>query len=132
MAGRRNIPHRVRYVLPLFGLLALIAVLAGIKFGQISTLIHFGKAMQQAGPPPEAVSTAVSKAQTWEAAVTAVGSIAPAKGVAVSNDAPGIVSRILFESGALVKQGQSLVRARHERRARAARVGEGSHGSRER
>ncbi|MDP9150565.1 MAG: efflux RND transporter periplasmic adaptor subunit [Myxococcota bacterium] len=99
----------MRYVLPLLGLLALIAVLVGIKFGQISTLIHFGQTMQAAGPPPEAVSTSVSQAQTWEAVVTAVGSIAAARGVAVSNDAPGVVSRILFESGAQVKAGQIIV-----------------------
>ena len=105
----RDIPKRVRYILPILGLVALIAVLAGIKFGQISTLIHVGKAMQQAGPPPEAVSTTVSRAQTWEAAVSAVGSIAAAKGVALSNDAPGVVSRILFESGASVKQGQIVL-----------------------
>jgi membrane fusion protein, multidrug efflux system len=99
----------VRYVLPILALLALIAVLVGVKFGQISMLMKMGKAMQQAGPPPEAVSTAVSRVQAWEAALSAVGSIAPAKGVAVSNEAPGHVSRILFESGALVKEGQPVV-----------------------
>ncbi len=41
--------------------------------------------------------------------MTAVGTIAPVKGVALSNDAPGVVSKISFESGALVKQGQVLV-----------------------
>ncbi|MDP9036648.1 MAG: efflux RND transporter periplasmic adaptor subunit [Myxococcota bacterium] len=99
----------MRYVLPLLGLLALIAVLVGIKFGQISTLIHFGQTMQAAGPPPEAVSTSLSQAQAWEAVVTAVGSISAAKGVALSNDSPGIVSRILFESGAQVKAGQIIL-----------------------
>jgi membrane fusion protein (multidrug efflux system) len=41
--------------------------------------------------------------------MTAVGSIAPVKGVALSNDSAGVVSKINFESGALVKQGQVLV-----------------------
>jgi membrane fusion protein (multidrug efflux system) len=102
-------PTRVRYVLIVLGLLALIAVLAGVKFAQISTLIGMGKAMQKAGPPPEVVSTSVSQRKEWEADISAVGSIAAAKGVAVSNDAPGIVSRIFFESGASVKAGQVLV-----------------------
>ncbi|HXN30893.1 MAG TPA: efflux RND transporter periplasmic adaptor subunit [Polyangiaceae bacterium] len=102
-------PTRVRYVLPILGLLVLIAALVGVKFAQISTLIGMGKAMQKAGPPPEVVSTAVSQQKPWEAAISAVGSIAAVKGVAVSNDAPGIVSRILFESGASVRQGQVLV-----------------------
>jgi membrane fusion protein (multidrug efflux system) len=99
----------VRYVLPILGLLALIAILVGVKFGQISMLMKMGKAMQQAGPPPEAVATAVSRSQAWEDALSAVGSIASAKGVAVSTESPGIVSRILFESGALAKQGQAVV-----------------------
>jgi membrane fusion protein, multidrug efflux system len=99
----------VRYLLPILGLLALIAVLVGVKFAEISTLIGFGKAMQKAGPPPEVVGTAVSQQKSWEADLSAVGSIAPVRGVAVSNDAPGIVSRILFESGANVKEGQTLV-----------------------
>jgi membrane fusion protein (multidrug efflux system) len=99
----------VRYLLPIIGLLGLIAILVGLKFAQISTLIGFGKAMQKAGPPPEVVSTSVSQQKSWEASLSAVGSIAAVKGVAVSNDAPGIVSRILFESGATVTEGQVLV-----------------------
>ena len=99
----------MRYVLPILGLLALIAVLVGVKFGQISMLMKMGQAMQQAGPPPEAVSTSVSRSQSWEAALSAVGSIASAKGVAVTTESPGIVTRILFESGALAKQGQPVV-----------------------
>jgi membrane fusion protein (multidrug efflux system) len=99
----------VRYALPIIGLLVLIGALVAIKFGQIATLIHFGKAMQQAGPPPESVSTAVSQREAWEGSLDAVGSVAAAKGVAVSNDAPGIISRILFDSGATVREGQTLV-----------------------
>ncbi|MDP9002791.1 MAG: efflux RND transporter periplasmic adaptor subunit [Myxococcota bacterium] len=99
----------MRYVFVIVGVLALIAVLVGVKFGQISTLIHMGNAMQKAGPPPEAVSTTLSKGESWEGTLSAVGSIAPARGVAVSNDAPGVVSRILFESGAMVKEGKILV-----------------------
>jgi membrane fusion protein (multidrug efflux system) len=102
-------PTRVRYVLPIVGLVALIAVLVGVKFAQISTLIGMGKAMQKAGPPPEVVSTAVSQQKPWEANLSAVGSITAAKGVSVSNDAPGVVSRIRFESGASVTEGQILV-----------------------
>ncbi|HSY25301.1 MAG TPA: efflux RND transporter periplasmic adaptor subunit [Polyangiaceae bacterium] len=102
-------PIPVRYILPILGLVALIAVLVGIKFQQISTLIHFGKTAMAAGPPPESVGTSVSQKQSWEGSISAVGSIAAAKGVSVSNDSPGIVSRILFDSGQTVKEGQVLV-----------------------
>jgi membrane fusion protein (multidrug efflux system) len=99
----------MRYVVTVLGLLLLVAALVGVKGKQISTLMAFGKQMEMAGPPPEAVSTSVAEDQAWEGVLTAVGSVAAAKGVAISNDAPGIVSRIHFESGALVKQGQVLV-----------------------
>jgi len=72
-------------------------------------LIGMGKAMQKAGPPPEVVSTAPAQKQTWENTLTAVASVVTAKGVALSNDAPGIVARIHFESGDMVKQGDILV-----------------------
>jgi membrane fusion protein (multidrug efflux system) len=102
-------PKTVRYLLPVLGLLALIAALVGLKFQQISTLIHWGKAAQAAGPPPESVSTATSREDSWEGTLSAVGSVTAAKGVSVSNDAPGVVSRILFESGQMVHAGQVLV-----------------------
>jgi membrane fusion protein, multidrug efflux system len=65
--------------------------------------------MAKAGPPPETVGTAVAQTQVWEGTLSAVGSVTAAKGVVLSNDAPGIVSRIYFESGAAVRQGQTLV-----------------------
>jgi membrane fusion protein (multidrug efflux system) len=99
----------VRYFIAALGLLAVIGVLAALKVTQIASLIHMGQAFQKAGPPPEAVSTASAQQQAWEGSLSAVGSIAAAKGVAVSNDAPGVVSRILFESGATVKEGQTLL-----------------------
>ncbi len=99
----------MRYLLPILGLVALIAVLVAIKFTQISSLMNMGKEMAKAGPPPETVGTATAQTQAWEGTLSAVGSITAAKGVVVSNDAPGVVSHIDFESGAVVRQGQTLV-----------------------
>lgn len=99
----------MRYLLPILGLVALIAVLVAINFTQISSLMNMGKEMAKAGPPPETVGTATAQTQAWEATLSAVGSITAAKGVVVSNDAPGVVSHIDFESGAVVRQGQTLV-----------------------
>jgi membrane fusion protein, multidrug efflux system len=99
----------VRYVITILGLLVVIGGLVGVKFTQISSLIKMGKQYEKAGPPPETVSSAPSQEQNWEGTLSAVGSIAAAKGVALSNDAPGVVSRIFFESGAVVRQGQVLV-----------------------
>ncbi len=103
--------HRktVRYLLTIVAVLLVIGGLATIKYKQISQLIGFGKQMEKAGPPPETVGTAVAQSQVWEGDLTAVGSVAAAKGVALSNDAPGIVSQIFFESGDVVHQGQVLL-----------------------
>jgi membrane fusion protein (multidrug efflux system) len=96
-------------VLTAVALIAVVAILASIKGAQIGSLIAFGKKAQASGPPPEAVGVARAEEQAWEGTLSAVGSVAAAKGVSVSNEAPGTVTRILFESGALVKEGQTLL-----------------------
>ncbi len=93
----------------ILGLLVLVGGLGFTKFSQIAMLMKMGKAYEKSGPPPESVSSAVSQTQDWQAQTSAVGTIAPVKGVALSNDSPGIVTKIAFESGDLVKQGQVLV-----------------------
>jgi membrane fusion protein (multidrug efflux system) len=100
---------RMRYVVAIIAVLLVVGGLAGVKYKQISGLMQAGKEMAKAGPPPEIVSTAMSDEQTWEGTLYAVGSVAAVKGVTISNDAPGVVSKILFESGAVVKAGQVLV-----------------------
>ncbi|MET0285046.1 MAG: efflux RND transporter periplasmic adaptor subunit [Polyangiales bacterium] len=99
----------MRYVLPILGLLLLVGALGGIKFAQISSLIAAGAAAEAAGPPPEAVATDKAENLSWEGNLAAVGSVVAERGVTVSNEVPGVVTRILFESGATVKKGQVLV-----------------------
>ena len=98
-----------RILLVVVGLLLLVGTLGFVKFSQIASLMAMGKAFEKSGPPPESVSSALSQTQNWPVQMTAVGTIAPVKGVALSNDSPGIVSKIDFESGDLVKEGQVLV-----------------------
>jgi membrane fusion protein (multidrug efflux system) len=89
--------------------LVVVAILAGTKFAQISSLIRAGKAAEAAGPPPEAVATEKATAASWDAVIEAVGSVAAARGVTLSTESPGVVRAIRFESGAKVKAGQVLV-----------------------
>jgi membrane fusion protein (multidrug efflux system) len=98
-----------RFVIAAGICLLVIGVLAGIKFAQVSALIRSGKAAQAAGPPPEAVGTDVATAAVWESVFEAVGSVAAARGVTISNESPGVVRTIRFESGAKVRAGQVLV-----------------------
>jgi membrane fusion protein (multidrug efflux system) len=72
-------------------------------------LIGMGETMKKAGPPPEVVGTTVAHKQVWENTLSAVASVVSARGVAVSNDAPGVVSRLYFDSGQSVKQGDILL-----------------------
>lgn len=99
----------MRYLISIIALIAGLAILAGVKGAQISTLMAAGAEMQKAGPPPEAVSTAKAQEQAWQASLSAIASVVSVKGVTLSNDAPGTVARLHFESGATVKQGQILV-----------------------
>jgi membrane fusion protein (multidrug efflux system) len=99
----------MRYVFIILGVVLLLVGLASVKAAQISTLIGFGEAAAKAGAPPEMVSTDKSKSATWETELRAVGTVVSAKGVELSNDAAGVVSRLHFESGAIVKKGDPLV-----------------------
>jgi len=89
--------------------IVVVGVLAGTKFAQISSLIRFGKAAQAAGPPPQAVATAPAQGAQWESVLESVGSVEAGRGVTISNEVPGVVRAIRFESGAKVRPGQVLV-----------------------
>jgi membrane fusion protein (multidrug efflux system) len=99
---------RARWLV-LAAVVGFVLLLLVLKGAQIATLIGFGKRAQKAGPPPETVSTGMAVEQTWDQTVNAVGSIASARGVTISNDVAGIVWRIHFESGATVHKGEVLV-----------------------
>lgn len=93
----------------ILGLTIVVGGLAAVKFSQISMLIRTGKAMQAAGPPPETVSSVTVERQTWESRLDAIATVVASKGVELTNDAAGVVSRISFESGMTVRPGQILV-----------------------
>lgn len=86
------------------GLLAVIVILAGIKYLQIHKMMTTPFMM-----PPDTVTTAQASEDTWAPALKAVGSLAPVEGATLSNELPGTVTKIAFESGAHVKKGDLLV-----------------------
>ena len=90
--------------------LAIVAVLAGVKTWQIRTLIAASQASVQ---PPETVSAAVVHEEKWPDTLTAIGSISAEQGVTVSPEIAGKVSEIAFESGALVAKGRPAGAARY-------------------
>ncbi len=89
------------------GLVILIAILGGIKALQIRAMIDQGKKFV---PPPETVTTAAVKSETWDTALTAVGTLNAVQGVTIAAELAGKVVRIEFEPGAAVKKGDILIR----------------------
>ena len=85
----------------------IIGVIAGVKALQITKMIEQGKKFV---PPPETVTTAVAKAESWETSLTAVATLTAVQGVTVSAELPGKVVEIAFEPGAKVNRGDLLVR----------------------
>ena len=93
-------------VLMLLAVAVFVAVLGGFKFWQIRRMMAQYANFQ---PPPEAVTTIVAKQETWPQTLHAVGSANAVRGVTVSDDLPGIVESINFDSGHAVKEGDVLV-----------------------
>jgi membrane fusion protein (multidrug efflux system) len=106
---RHSHGKRWRVALVVVGLVLLVGLLAAVKVAQIGTLMSMGKQMQKDGPPPEAVSSTVARAQDWETTLSAVGTITSIRSVPLSNELPGTVTRILFQSGDIAREGQVLV-----------------------
>jgi membrane fusion protein (multidrug efflux system) len=60
-------------------------------------------------PPPAAVAVTEVREETWPSYLSAVGSLAAVAGIDVTNEVPGKVSGLRFESGAVAKEGQLLI-----------------------
>jgi membrane fusion protein (multidrug efflux system) len=105
--GRRR--RSTRYVPAALGLLIIVGTLGGLKCAQISTIKSAAARSQKAGPPPETVNTARAQDQSWDVTLDTVGSVAPSRGVSISNESAGMVSRIHFQSGSAVEEGDLLV-----------------------
>ena len=104
------------------GLIAVIAVLAGIKALQIRALI---KAGATATVPSETISATEVKEQTWEALLPAIGSITAVQGVELRAELAGTVREIAFTSGGTAAKGQVLLRldtSTEEAQLRAAKA----------
>jgi len=83
-----------------------IAALGVVKFRQVKAAIAVYASFQ---PPPDAVTTIVAQQEKWPTTISAIGSVAAARGVTVSADLPGIIAKIAFDSGNSVKEGDVLL-----------------------
>ena len=92
-------------------MLVSVEVFIGLlAFYQVRHIMHAMAEGPKQAPPPPSVSTLVARGQNWQPVLTAVGSLKAVNGVEVTTDLAGIISRIAFESGAVVKKGDLLVK----------------------
>ena len=96
-----------RMIITLAAVAAFLTAIGFIKFRQIQTAIAQASSFQ---PPPEAVTTVVTRQERWPSTLSAIGTTAPVHGVIVSADLPGVVEAISFDSGHAVQAGDVLVR----------------------
>ena len=95
-----------RILLSVLGLLLVITILAGIKGLQIFKMVGKGKSFT---PPPETVTTAQARSESWETTLPAVGSLEAVQGVTVAAELPGKVTHIAFTPGSHVSAGSILL-----------------------
>jgi membrane fusion protein, multidrug efflux system len=95
-----------RMVVVLGALFVFVAAIGAVKYGQIKKGIAQQKAFKM---PPEAVTTTVVKNVAWSGSIEGIGTVEAVHGVTVAADLSGLVSKINFESGQAVREGQVLV-----------------------
>ncbi|HZP61402.1 MAG TPA: efflux RND transporter periplasmic adaptor subunit, partial [Opitutaceae bacterium] len=93
-----------KLVFTVVGLLLLVGILYEVKRMQFQKMSSTPFMM-----PPDTVTTARAHEDVWAPALKAVGSLAAVQGTTLSNELPGTVTKIAFESGAHVKAGDLLV-----------------------
>src|SRR5437870_2482426 len=101
-----NTKPRRKGIVIAIALLVTICVFAfGIKILQIVKMTSTPMVM-----PPTTVTSASVKEEDWAPRLTAVGSVSAVQGAVVSTELAGVVSEISFDSGAVAKKGEVLMK----------------------
>jgi len=95
------------------GMILMLAVV-GLVFGGIFGYKAFQarmirQSMASMKPPAVAVTARKAEALSWRSELKAVGTLRAVKGVEVTSEVDGLVSRVHFRPGEEVKAGQALV-----------------------
>jgi membrane fusion protein, multidrug efflux system len=94
-----------KFAVTIIVLVVVLGIVGGVKFMQVKTLMTMN--WQQ---PPESVSTAVVKQETWQRTLNSVGSLTAVEGVTVAAELDGRIVEIGFEAGRAVKAGDLLIK----------------------
>lgn len=92
----------------------IMLVLVGLVFGGVFGMKEFGRRamvsfLEQMPTPPATVSASKVETMQWNSRLTSVGSLVAENGTNVTNEAPGIVTKIHFQSGDTVQEGDLLL-----------------------
>lgn len=97
---------KLRIFVTVFVALAVFAGIFGYKFHKIG---QAKAAMAARKPAPATVTTAPAVAEKWRSTLHAVGTLESFQGITLRSEIEGRITRVAFESGALVKAGDVLV-----------------------
>lgn len=92
----------------------IMLVLVGLVFGGVFGMKEFGRRamvsfLEQMPTPPATVSASKVETMQWNSRLRSVGSLVAENGTNVTNEAPGIVTKIHFQSGDTVQEGDLLL-----------------------
>jgi membrane fusion protein (multidrug efflux system) len=96
-----------RMIWTIVAVLALIAVIVGIKVLLVMRMIH-----SMPKPGPSVVSTITVTRQAWQPTLHAVGTLRAANGADLAMDVSGLVTAVNLKSGQDVSKGEPLLQLR--------------------
>lgn len=90
-------------------LLAMLSISSGLYIYKSNELNKANAAASAQPEPMEAVGAVRARNGSWTSTARAIGTVVATRQLEVRNELAGIISRIGFESGAIVEKGQILV-----------------------
>ena len=93
-----------QFLILLFGFCAAMLGLGAVKIAQIKEA-----SSQTPQMPVTAVTSVEARSEMWHPHISAIGTLSPVQGVALSADADGTLQKIEVENGAAVKAGDLLM-----------------------
>ena len=93
-------------------LFLMLVIVGGVIGGVFYLKNQQWQAMQEQmaqGQPPATVATSKVQQESWQPSLSAVGSMVAVNDVSVTNEVPGKVDKIQFESGQRVEKGEPLI-----------------------
>lgn len=92
------------YIFVIGLLIVIFGAIGGYLYQKFSAL-----AAMDFSPPPVTIAASIAQGETWDERLSAVGSIQAVRGVELTSETSGEITRILFESGDTVEAKQLLV-----------------------